>query len=86
MNCGEHMLDHFEAIKSMHEGNVVQYVGTDDNPTVEDGRKICMFYGGVFGYDNGVNLLHFGAMIYHPKFRYKLTGETVENSQWKLVK
>ena len=79
------MIDYSEALREMHKGNVVKYVGTVNGNVMSDrGASFCMCRGCIFLFDDGVikwNKL--GYMVYDPDFRYELTGETVDPRAWK---
>ena len=82
------MIDYFQALKEMHQGNVVKYVGTvNGNVMSDNGASFCMCRGCIFRFDDGVikwNKL--GYMVYDPDFRYELTGQTVDTRAWKPEK
>lgn len=86
------MIDYHEAIKEMHSGNVVRYIGTvNGNIWTDKGSSFCMCRGVIFRYrDNLPEYRSHGSMVYDPDFRYKLTGETVDKRYWptkpKIVK
>ena len=83
MPFGKKMIDFHEAIKEMHKGNVVRYVGTvNGNVMTDTGWSFCMQRGVVFVYDIGVVPKSSGNMVYDPDFRYVLTGETVDPRGW----
>ena len=78
------MIDYHEAIREMHKGHVVQYVGTvDGNVWSDRGKCFAMQRGVIFLYENDqVVPRSEGNMVYDPDFRYKLTGQTVEPRGW----
>ena len=78
------MKNYFEALEAMHEGKVVQYVGTKNgNVYTNDGAKFCMHRGCIFEYRNGVAVPDTqGVMVYDPDFVYEITCETVDNTKW----
>jgi hypothetical protein len=78
------MIDYHEAIKEMHKGNVVKYIGTaNGNVWTERGTSFCMQRGCIFVYRDGkVIPKSYGHMVYDPDFRYELTGETVDPRDW----
>ena len=78
------MMDYHEAIKAMHTGAVVQYIGTENGSVwTSKGCKFCMCRGVTFEYrDNLPKYKSDGAMVYDPDFRYKLTGESVDPRYW----
>jgi len=79
----EHNFDYHEAIRQMHEGNVVQYAGTVNGQVWKRGLKFCMQRGCIFVYDHGViPYKSIGSMVYDPDFRYILTNETVDPRGW----
>lgn len=80
----EETLDFHEAIRAMHRGNVVKYIGTvNGNVWTDKGFSWCMQRGTVFVYRTGAPLPKSeGNMVYDPDFRYKLTGETVDPRGW----
>lgn len=81
------LLDYHEAIKEMHKGNVVKYVGTvNGNVMSNTGASFCMCRGCIFLYDNEIKWDKLGYMVYDPDFRYEHTGETVETRAWKPEK
>ena len=86
------MIDYSEALKEMHKGNVVRYVGTVNGNVMSDkGASFCMCRGVIFRYRDGLpEYRSDGAMVYDPDFRYELTGETVDTRYWpkkpKIVK
>lgn len=77
-------LDFHEAIREMHKGNVVQYIGTvNGNVWTDRGWSFCMQRGVIFVYRDGrVTPKSSGNMVYDPDFRYELTGETVDPRGW----
>ena len=79
-------MDYHEAIKAMHTGNVVRYIGTVNGPVwTTKGAKFCMCRGVTFRYrDNLPEYRSDGAMVYDPDFRYELTGETVDPRYWPI--
>jgi hypothetical protein len=78
------MIDYYEALKEMHSGNVVKYVGTvNGNVWSNNGAKFCMCRGCIFMYDKEIKWNKLGYMIYDPDFRYELTGESVDTRAWK---
>lgn len=78
------MIDYHEALREMHKGNVVLYVGTiNGNVWSDNGAKFCMCRGCVFMFDDGIQWNKMGYMVYDPDFRYELTGETVDPRAWK---
>lgn len=79
------MMDYHEAIKAMHKGNVVRYIGTENGPVWKRGASFCMCRGVTFRYrDNLPEYRSDGAMVYDPDFRYELTGETVDPRYWPI--
>lgn len=77
------MFDYHEAIKAMHKGFVVKYVGTvSGNIMTSNGGSWCMCRGCIFTYDGGPMWHMLGSMVYDPNFRYELTGETVDTRAW----
>ena len=78
------MIDYHEAVREMHKGNVVKYVGTvNGNVMTDRGWSWCMCRGCIFPY-NGEPLWNMGGqMVYDPDFRYVLTGETVDPRAWR---
>ena len=77
------MIDHIEALKLMHQGNVVRYIGTVNGPVWKRGASFCMCRGVLFRYRDGrPEYRSDGAMVYDPDFRYELTGETVDPRDW----
>ena len=82
------MIDYHEAVKQMHQGNVVKYVGTvNGNVMTDKGWSFCMQRGVIFVYkDDKVVPKSSGNMVYDPDFRYELTGETVDPRAWKPEK
>ena len=81
------MLDYHEALKEMHKGNVVKYIGTvNGNVMSDNGASFCMCRGCIFLFDDGIKWNKLGYMVYDPDFRYKLTGETVDPRAWKPEK
>lgn len=77
------MIDYHQAIKEMHKGHVVQYIGTTNGPVWRKGKSWCMQRGVVFLYDNGkIPYKSAGHMVYDPDYRYELTGETVDPRGW----
>lgn len=81
----EIMIDYHEAIRQMHLGNVVKYIGTvNGNVMTDKGSSFCMCRGVVFAYQKGIiQWDRIGQMVYDPDFRYELTGETVDPRAWK---
>jgi len=82
------MIDYHEAIRQMHRGNVVKYVGTvNGNVMSDNGVSFCMCRGCIFIFDKGeIKWNKSGYMVYDPDFRYELTGETVDPRAWKPEK
>ncbi len=82
------MIDYHEAVKQMHLGNVVKYIGTvNGNVMTDKGWSFCMCRGVIFRYRDGKPAYRSdGAMVYDPDFRYELTGETVDPRAWKPEK
>ena len=81
------MIDYHEAIREMHKGNVVKYVGTvNGNVMSDNGASFCMCRGCIFSYDKEPKWNKLGYMVYDPDFRYELTGETVDPRAWKPEK
>ena len=78
------MIDYHEAIREMHKGHVVQYVGTVNGPVYTDrGKCFAMQRGVICLYENDqVVPRSEGNMVYDPDFRYELTGQTVEPRGW----
>ena len=78
------MIDYYDALKEMHKGNVVKYVGTVNGPVWSDnGASFCMCRGCIFLFDDGIKWGKLGYMVYDPDFRYELTGQTVDPRAWK---
>ena len=78
------MIDYHDAIKEMHKGNVVKYVGTvNGNVWSDNGASFCMCRGCIFSYDKEIKWNKLGYMVYDPDFRYELTGELVNPRDWK---
>ena len=79
------MIDYYEALREMHRGNVVKYVGTvNGNVMSDNGASFCMCRGCIFLFDNEqIKWNKLGRMVYDPDFRYVLTGETVDPRAWK---
>ena len=81
------MFDYHEAVREMHKGNVVKYVGTvNGNVWSNNGASFCMCRGCIFFYDKEIKWNKLGHMVYDPDFRYELTGETVDTRAWKTEK
>ena len=78
------MIDYYEALREMHRGNVVKYVGTvNGNVMSDNGASFCMCRGCIFLFDRGeIKWNKLGYMVYDPDFRYELTGETVNTRDW----
>ena len=78
------MIDFHEAIKAMHAGHVVQYIGTVNGDVFTDkGKSYCMQRGVIFLYDNGkIPYKSAGHMVYDPDFRYLVTDQTVDPRGW----
>ena len=78
------MIDYHEAIRQMHQGNVVKYVGTvNGNVMTTKGCSFCMCRGVIFLFRDGVPVPKSdGSMVYDPDFRYELTGEKVDTRWW----
>jgi hypothetical protein len=78
------MIDYHDAIREMHKGNVVQYIGTVNGNVWKKGCSFCMCRAVIFQYHKGeVQWDRLGTMLYDPDFRYELTGETVDVRAWK---
>ena len=82
------MFDYHEAIKEMHQGKVVKYIGTvNGNVMTTKGHSFCMCRGVIFEYRDGHAAYKTeGRMVYDPDFRYELTGETVDTRYWPQPK
>ena len=82
------MIDYHQAVKQMHLGNVVRYIGTvNGNVMTDRGRSYCMCRGVIFEYrDGNAAYKSEGRMVYDPDFRYELTGETVDPRYWPQPK
>lgn len=81
------MMDYHEAIKQMHRGKVVRYIGTTNGPVWNKGLSFCMQRGVIFVYTpDHIDHKTCGHMVYDPDFRYELTGETVDPRAWKPEK
>ena len=81
------MIDYFQALKEMHQGKVVKYVGTvNGNVMTDNGGSFCMCRGCIFLFDDGIKWNKLGYMVYDPDFRYEPTGETVDPRAWKPEK
>ena len=78
------MIDYFEALREMHQGKGVKYVGTvNGNVWSDKGGSFCMCRGCIFLFDAGeIKWNKLGYMVYDPDFRYELTGETVDTRWW----
>ena len=79
------MMDYHEAVRQMHKGNVVKYIGTvNGNVWTEKGGSFCMCRGCVFQYKDGriFDSGKGGNIVYDPDFRYELTGEKVDTRWW----
>lgn len=78
------MIDYHEAVKAMHRGQVVRYIGTVNGDVwTTKGRSYCMCRGIIFEYrDGNAAYRSEGNMVYDPDFRYELTGETVDTRYW----
>lgn len=77
------MIDYHEAIREMHKGNVVKYVGTvNGNVMTNRGMSFCMQRGVIFVYEGRVVPKSSGNMVYDPDFRYQLTGEVIDPRGW----
>lgn len=77
------MIDYHEALREMHKGNVVRYIGTVNGPVWKKGISFCMQRGVVFVYQDGkIPYKSAGHMVYDPDFRYELTGEAVDPRGW----
>lgn len=78
------MIDYHEALREMHKGNVVKYLGTvNGHVFVDNGSSFCMCRGCVFIYDRQPQWDKIGHMVYDPDFRYHITGETVDPRAWE---
>ena len=81
------MIDYHEAVREMHKGNVVKYVGTvNGNVMTDRGWSWCMCRGCIFPYNGEPIWKLSGRMVYDPDYRYELTGETVDTRAWKPEK
>jgi hypothetical protein len=76
------MIDYHEAIRQMHKGNVVRFIGTVNGPVWQRGISWCMCRGVVFAYRGEPIYRSEGLMVYDPDYRYELTGETVDPRYW----
>lgn len=78
------MIDYHEAIKLMHQGKVVKYVGTVNGDVYTDkGKSFCMQRGVIFEFHpERISYKTCGHMVYDPDFRYELTGETIDPRGW----
>lgn len=78
------MIDYHQAIKEMHKGHVVQYIGTVNGPVWSDrGAMFCMCRGCIFLFDKEIKWNKMGYMVYDPDYRYKITDLTVDTRAWK---
>ena len=82
------MIDYHEAVRQMHRGNVVKYIGTvNGNVMTNKGWSFCMCRGVIFRYrDGNAEYKSEGHMVYDPDFRYELTGENVDPRYWPQPK
>lgn len=80
-------MNYHEAVRQMHQGNVVKYIGTSNgNIMTSRGCSWCMQRGIVFAYENGNVVSNSeGSMVYDPDFLYALTGETVDTNSWPYL-
>jgi hypothetical protein len=78
------MIDYHEAVRQMHKGNVVRYIGTaNGNIWFKGGASYCMCRGIIFCYRDGKpDHKAQNCIVYDPDFRYELTGETVDTRWW----
>lgn len=78
------MINYHEAIKAMHAGQVVKYIGTvNGNVFTDKGISFCMCRGVVFEYRNGKPLRgSAGAIVYDPDFRYVITTDVNDTRYW----
>lgn len=77
------MIDYHEAIKQMHQGRVVKYIGTVNGDVFTNGGwSFCMQRGVIFVYNGRVIPKSCGHMVYDPDFRYELTGEVIDPRGW----
>jgi hypothetical protein len=78
------LFDYHEALKQMHEGKVVEYVGTvNGNVNGSHRTKFCMLRGCIFLFESGQGAVNTKKqMVYDPNFRYQLTGETISTNSW----
>ncbi len=78
------MFDYHEAIRQMHLGIVVRYIGTvNGNIFTDKGKSFCMQRGVIFEYNpDKIDYRTAGHMVYDPDFRYELTKETVDPRGW----
>ena len=79
------MIDYHEAVRTMHLGNVVQYIGTvNGNVFTDRGRCFAMQRGVIFLYENNqVVPRSEGNMVYDPDFRYAvLADKRVDPRGW----
>jgi hypothetical protein len=77
------MIDYHEAVREMHKGAVVRYIGTVNGPVWKKGLSFCMQRGAIFVYNpERISYKTCGYMVYDPDFRYELTGEMVDPRGW----
>lgn len=80
------MIDYHEAIRQMHLGHVVKYIGTvNGNVMTDNGASFCMCRGCIFQYENDKPQWDtIGYMVYDPDFRYAiLANKRVDPRDWK---
>jgi hypothetical protein len=77
-------LDYHDAVKAMHNGNVVQYTGTVNGNVFNTRKfKFCMLRGVILDFVDGEPVpKSYGTMVYDPDFRYKLAEENVDTKKW----
>jgi hypothetical protein len=80
------LIDYHQALREMHAGKVVKYVGSADLRS-DVGGSFCMCRGAIFLFKDGmIQWDRIGNMVYDPAYMYELTGETVDTRSWVQVK
>jgi hypothetical protein len=83
-NNSTRALDYYEAIREMSEGFIVEFIGSSDVPAVPSKKtKFAMFRGVIFA-KHIDETWDMNSIIFDPSFRYRSTGEKVDQRQWPI--
>jgi hypothetical protein len=76
----DELLTYEQALQKMNQGYVVKYMGSIDCPSNIQ-TEFAMFRGVIFKKKDGV-WMNPGCTVYDEQFRYSLTGETIDRTNW----